>query len=208
MKAINASVERVLKAKRHIVRSPPQPVNRVANRALALDISRRAVTVKGPFKTWQSTPWRRQTLIIVVRDELTKLVQAEVGDGAASVIEKMLRRHLPECEVLCVNENLSPFEMEKALDKTTAYRHIVVITYARPCSYKGTADLGRPLLALISGLRHKIDCLVLFGNPFAARHLPDLPVVMFPYLGGSAEQAAVETLCGANKPRGRLPVKW
>lgn len=207
-RAIDASVKRILRAKYRIAGAVPAPPDRTAHRAASLAMSRRAVTVTGPFKAWQAANWPRRSLIVIARETPAVEINAELKNEASCEFERSLRSRFPDCAVLRVSDNPSPLEMERTLDASLDYRQIIFVTYALFHSYKGTADLSRPLLAMIGGLRHKIDCLVLFGNPFAARHLPALPVVMFPYWGGCAAQAAIETLAGENKPTGRLPVVW
>lgn len=207
-RSIDVSVARILKAKLHVAGTKPEPADKFAHRKFSLSISRRAITVKGPFDAWRRTDWLKKTLIIIARAAPVSEVQAELENKSESEIEQLMHRHFPRCKMLVINDNPSPLEMERTLNAALDYERVLFITYALPHSYKGTADLSRSLLAMIGGLRHKIDCLILFGNPFAARHLPNLPIVMFPYWGGHAERAAVETLAGKNKPTGRLPVEW
>ncbi len=207
--AIDASVRRILRAKLHIDRTTPPAPERPAHQSASLEMSRRAVTVQGdgssPLKYRQAPV---QTLIVIAREGKVPEVLTELANQAKFHLEEHLKKHFPKCKLLSISDNPTPVDMERTLDESLNYRHIVFITYALFHSYKGTADLSRPLLAMIGGLAHKIDCLVLFGNPFAARHLPELPRVIFPYWGGCAEQAAVETLAGVNPPRGKMPVTW
>ena len=206
--SIDVSVKRILRAKLRIARSQSVPADRAAHQAASLAMSRRAVTVQGDLAAWRAGTRPKQTLVIIAREGAVEDVKTELANTAQFRLEQYLRHEFPGYKLLNISDNPMPLEMEQTLAMALDYQHIIFITYALFHSYKGTADLSRPLLAMIGGLRHKIDCLVLFGNPFAARHLPALPVVMFPYWGGCAEQAAIETLAGTNKPTGRLPVVW
>ncbi len=207
--AIDSSVRRILRAKLHIARTAPPAPDSVAHQAASLAMSRRAVTLQGDFsapRPCRAAP--EQTLIIIAREGNVPEVLTELANQARFHLEEHLQKHFPACPRLNISDNPTPVDMERTLDQALNYRHIVFIAYAMFHSYKGTADLSRPLLAMIGGLAHKLDCLVLFGNPFAARHLPRLPRLMFPYWGGCAEQAAVETLAGLNEATGKLPVTW
>ena len=207
--AIDTSVKRILRAKLRIARSKPLPPNAAAYKAAALDMSRRAVTMQGGLKNAPSfCADPAQTLFIIAREGEVPEVLTELANQARFYLEEHLDQMFPQCRRLNISDQPTPTEIEHTLDITLNYRHIVFITYALFHSYKGTADLSRPLLAMIGGLAHKISCLILFGNPFAARHLPRLPAIMFPYWGAMAEQAAVETLAGKNSPCGVLPVSW
>ncbi len=206
---IDASVRRILRAKLQIARHTPPAPERLAHQAASLAMSRRAVTLQGDFSA--PLPCRAapgQTLFIIAREGNVPEVLTELANQARFHLEEHLQKHFPQCPRLNISDNPTPVDMEHTLDQALNYRHIVFIAYAMFHSYKGTADLSRPLLAMIGGLAHKLDCLVLFGNPFAARHLPPLPRMMFPYWGGCAEQAAVETLAGLNEATGKLPVTW
>lgn len=205
---IDISVRRILKAKLRIARSKPAPADRAAHQSAALTMSRRAVSMRGDFSVLRRRDWTKNTLIIIAREEAVSEVKTELANKTQFKLEQYLHAEFPECTLLNISDSPAPLEMERTLAATLEYQHVVFVTYALFHSYKGTADLSRPLLAMISGLAHKIDCLVLFGNPFAARHLPELPAIVFPYWGGAAEQAAVETLAGRNEPKGKLPVKW
>jgi hypothetical protein len=59
----------------------------------------------------------------------------------------------------------------------------------------------------VNGLAHKIKAFLLFGLPFAALDLPELPCLIFGYLGGFMEKAAFDVLTGERKAHGKLPVK-
>lgn len=206
--SIDISVKRILRAKLRIARHVPSSPEPAAYKAAALDMSRRAVTVRGNFDeapVCRMSP--EQTLFIIAREGDVSEVLTELTNQARFRLEENLGKFFPTVKRLHISDNPSPAEIERTLDTTLDYRYIVFITYALFHSYKGTADLTRPLLALIGGLAHKIDSFVLFGNPFAARHLPTLPRVIFPYWGSCAEQAAVETLAGKNTPRGKMPFR-
>lgn len=207
--AIDTSVKRILRAKLRIAQLTPPAPDRAAHQSASLEMSRRAITVKGNFSSelkCRQAP--EQTLIIIAREGKVPEVLTELANQAKFHLEEHLQKHFPKCKLLNISDNPTPVDMERTLDESLNYRHIVFVTYALFHSYKGTADLSRPLLAMIGGLAHKIECMVLFGNPFAARHLPELPRIMFPYWGSCAERTAVETLAGQNTPRGKMPVSW
>lgn len=205
---VDRAVRRILAAKAALRRYHPEPVNRREHRDIALAINRQAVTVTGSCRRWLANRGRRKTLFIVTVDSLRPQAAMEIGGDTKSRIVRLLAKHFPGQRVWRIPDAIGPAEIEKMLDVALDYDHIVFITYALPHSYKGTADLPNPLLALIGGLAGKLDLIVLFGNPYAARHFPPAICVMYPYWGGQAEQAAVEVLAGAYTPKGQLPVQW
>jgi hypothetical protein len=137
------------------------------------------------------------------------VVSAELTvDHSLYQIQKHLRREFPGDKIITITEYPSPGMIQKTLDQSLRWEDIVFVAYALPNSYRGTADLNKNLLALISGLRNKIGVMILIGNPYAARELPKLPCLLYAYSGAYAEQAAIEVLAGKYASRGCLPIRF
>lgn len=205
---VNEAVRRILKAKRQIIKNTPaMDVDPARHRQAALEMSRRAITLRGDLRPWLAERQAHRTLFIIASSSKAILDTAEIGGGGASgSMAGLLRRKFPAARMHGIGETPDPAEMEATLDLALEFDRIVFLADAFTHSYKGTADLSRQLLALISGLRRKIAVLGILGNPYAARHLPPLPCVMFAYSGGQSEQALAEALNGEFAPQGKLPV--
>ncbi|MDD5688226.1 MAG: glycoside hydrolase family 3 N-terminal domain-containing protein [Elusimicrobia bacterium] len=175
---------------------------------LSLEVSRKAITMTGNFERIGSG---KGTLFIVVPEENKQNLSSKetgIGDVNTTDYSLNLKKTFPEAQVLTLPSNLTADDVANALDATIEYSNVIFSTYALPSCYKGPADIPGIVLSLISGLRNKIKVMVLFGNPYAGRHLPKLPCVIYPYYGGFVEQAAIELLQGKLKPTGKLPVKF
>ena len=88
------------------------------------------------------------------------------------------------------------------------FEEIVVINYSISEAYIGSADLTKRMLSLIEGISHKIAALIHIGNPYAVRELPDLPIVLIGFHGGSCETAALRVLSGEIEATGKMPVRF
>ena len=207
---VDESARRILRAKQQIIKNAPTgDFNPDKHQNAALEMSRRAITLQGDIRPWLAERQSHKTLFIIASSNKITIDTAEIGGGGAlESIAALLRQKFPNARIHGINEIPDPAEIEATLDQALEFDRIVFVAEAFTHSYKGTADFSRQLLALISGLRRKIAALALFGNPYAARHLPELPCVMFAYDGGRCVQAAAEALNGEFAPTGRLPVSF
>lgn len=197
MKRVSESVRRILAAKQRIQDTPPAgAVDRERHRLASLQMSRQAMTAVGDLPGGKVPAGGRQVLFIVADGGREFSGGMEVSGDSSSGIPALLKTKFPESKVKTIPETPSPKAVEETLDLARAFETVVFVSCALPHSYKGTADLSRPQIALVRALREKIRILVLFGNPFAARELPRLPCILFAYLGGHVEQAAAEVLAG------------
>jgi beta-N-acetylhexosaminidase len=90
---------------------------------------------------------------------------------------------------------------------------VVASVFVRTASGSGRMDLAAPLVRLLqdvarmSAARQKPFVTTIFGNPYAAMFLPDLPAVMLTYdFYDRAEASAVRALTGEAPITGRLPI--
>ncbi len=206
---VEEAVRRIMKAKQQIIKNtPPADFEPAQHAQAALAMSRRAITARGDIRPWLAQKQPGRTLFIIASSVKAAIDTAEIGGGGASgTLATLLRQKFPNARLHGISEIPDPVEMEATLDRALEFDRIVFLADAFLHSYKGTADFSRQLLALISGLRRKIAVLAISGNPYAARHLPELPCVLFAYDGGRSEQALAEALNGEFTPQGKLPVE-
>jgi hypothetical protein len=83
---------------------------------------------------------------------------------------------------------------------------VAAVCFARTEYYMGSSDLTARFLAMLEGMGTKLKAVVLFGNPYAARHLPKAGQILLGFSGTQCEEAAIKVLAGELAPRGRVPV--
>ena len=98
-------------------------------------------------------------------------------------------------------------------ETASRYDAIVAGVFVRTASFSGRMDLDDDLVALLRDLagdaaeRGQPLVVVLFGNPYVTRSLPELPSVLLTYdYRGVSEVTAVKAIAGEIPIRGRLPV--
>jgi beta-N-acetylhexosaminidase len=203
---LNRSVERVLEAKRRIFDFNAGTLNPAAHMKTSENFSARSITVRGKPP---SIPREEACLIIVSEETNRSMVRGELilDTGFRTTPENYLKERYPNARFERISEYPNAETIERLLDLCVGYEDIIFIAYAYPSAYKGNSHLTRPLVHLVNGLAHKIKVFLLFGLPFAALDLPQLPCIVFGYLGGSMEKSAFSVLTGERKANGRLPVK-
>jgi beta-N-acetylhexosaminidase len=102
---------------------------------------------------------------------------------------------------------------ELDLVRALAPRHdaVIVALYVRAASGSGRLDLAADVTRLLTTLarassaeRPMVACL--FGNPYVAGSLPDVPALLTYDFGDVAEASAVRALTGEIAIGGRLPI--
>ena len=203
---LDASVARILDAKRRLFAFPPAKPDHEANLKRSLAFSRKAITLAGELPRLDPA----KPYLVVISEEANRAhVQNEIAidGGATGGVEEILAKALPKAKCVRISEYPDAATIGEVLKTSLAYSDVLVFAYYYPGSYKGTASLTGPLVALVQGLEEKIAAFVLFGSPFAADVLPPFPCTIYAYLGGFVERAAVEVLLGRVPPEGRLPVQ-
>ena len=203
---LNLSVARVLEAKRKIFGFNVGPIDRAAHLKISERFSARSITVKGKLP---AIPKAKPCLIIVSEEMNRSMVRGELilDMGYRTPPETFLKEQYPNARFERISENPNAETIEKLLDLCVGYEDIIFIAYTYPGAYKGNAHLTRPLIHLVNALAHKIRIFVLFGLPFAAIGLPQLPCIVFGYLGGLMEKAVYSVLTGERKANGKLPIR-
>ena len=93
------------------------------------------------------------------------------------------------------------------------YDAVVAGVFVRTAAFSGRMDLAPALVDLLIELGHDAVATgrpfvaVLFGNPYAATFLADLPAILLTYdFYDLPEASAVRAVAGESPIRGRLPV--
>jgi beta-N-acetylhexosaminidase len=217
---IDRSVERILRAKArarlHRVRvvgldAVSALVGTRVNRAIAQQVSERSVTLvkdeRGdvPLRVAADAP----VLFLSVLDYPTGWRIA----APSRTFQPELAKRWPKLTAAELSDRTTTNELD--LIRAAAARHeaIVAAVYVRAASGSGRMDLSPPLVRLLQDLargaaeRRQPMVTVLFGNPYVAAVLPELPAVILTYdLYDLAEQSAVRALAGEAPIGGRLPV--
>lgn len=211
---LDASVRRILAAKAHVGLNVP-------DRDAALD---RVDIVVGSKENEEVAQAAMDAAVTLLRDDKNAL-PLHLADSKTVLILSMMeerrqnefrgpgfvrefrRRH---SRVLHFTIDPEATSNEVALTNALAGRvdAVVVAAYVRVAARKGNLALSEQQLRLIEWLSSKKNFVfVLFGSPYYAASLPELPSLMVTYEDyPGAERAAVKTILGEVPFRGTLPV--
>jgi hypothetical protein len=217
---IDKSVERVLRAKalaglhrRRTVNldALPNIVGIRAHQAVADAVSEKSITLvkderhQVPLKL----PQGAQILYLSVLD-------SPGGWGIAAPSRTFipeLKRHWRGVTSVELSERSSANDVELVRAMTPRFDAVVASVFVRAASGSGRMDLPSNMQALLSTVARQTEqsgkpfVAVLFGNPYTASFLPDLPAILVTYdFYDRAERSAVKALTGESAITGRLPI--
>jgi beta-N-acetylhexosaminidase len=217
---LDASVERILRAKAraglHRVRTVdldaiPAALGTRANQAVADAVSQRSITLvkdeRGdvPLKA----PREAQVLYLSVLDYPGGW---RIAAPSRTFIPE-LRRRWPNVTAIEVSDRTSASELELLRAMAPRFDVVVASVFVRAASSSGRMDLAAPLQALLQQIARQTAAskkpfvAVLFGNPYVAAFLRDVPAMMLTYdFYDRAEASAVRALAGEAAIGGTLPI--
>ncbi len=217
---IDRSVRRILGAKARLglhrrrrvgLDALPAVVGTRAHRAVARGISERSLTlIKDDERHLPlRTPRTGSVLYLSVLD-----YPAGWGIGAPSrTFIPELEARWPNVTAVELSDRTSLSEIELLRESARRYDAVVAGVFVRTASYSGRMDLAPALVDLLARLGSDSEATgrpfvaVLFGNPYAAAFLADLPAILLTYdFYDLAEASAVRAVAGETAIRGRLPV--
>ena len=217
---IDRSVRRILGAKARLglhrqrrvsLDSLPAVVGTRAHRAVARDISARSLTLirDDARHVPLPTPRTGSVLYLSVLD-----YPAGWGIGAPSrTLIPALEARWPNLTAIELSDSTSRAEIELVRETARRYDAVVAGVFVRTASYSGRMDLAPALVDLLARLGRESAATgrpfvaVLFGNPYAAAFLTDLPAILLTYdFYDLAEASAARAVAGETAIRGRLPV--
>ena len=217
---LDRSVRRVLEAKARLglhrrsrvdLDVLPEIVGARAHAAVASEVSERSITLirDGPVDVPLRTPRAGSILYLSVLD-----YPSGWGIGAPSrFVIPELRERWPDVTAIELSDRTPPSDLELVRETASRYDAMVAGVFVRTASFSGRMDLDDDLIALLRDLagdaaeRGQPLVVVLFGNPYVTRSLPELPSVLLTYdYRGVSEVTAVKAIAGEIPIRGRLPV--
>ena len=220
MAQLDRSVRRVLEAKARLglhrrsrvdLDLLPEIVGARAHAAVASEVSERSITLirDRPENVPLRTPRAGSILYLSVLD-----YPSGWGIGAPSrFLIPELRERWPDVTAIELSDRTPPSDLEFVRETASRYDAIVAGVFVRTASFSGRMDLDDDLVALLRDLagdaaeRGQPLVVVLFGNPYVTRSLPELPSVLLTYdYRGVSEVTAVKAIAGEIPIRGRLPV--
>jgi beta-N-acetylhexosaminidase len=213
---INASVERILRAKARLglhlnrttdVAAIAPTFGSRAHAAVAQEINDRGLTL--------IKDERDQVPLTAGRD--ANVLYLSVLDYASGWRESVpsraiipeLKRRWPNLTSIEVTDRTtaSEYELIRALTKRADV--VIAGVFVRIASFSGRMDLSQPQIALLDSIaaQDKPFVTVCFGNPYTATFLPTLPAVLLGYeFSDFTERAAARGLMGEIPIGGKLPI--
>ena len=213
---INASVERILRAKARLglhlnrqvdVAAIAEKFGTRANAQVAQEINDRGLTL--------IKDERSHVPLAALRD--ANLVYLSVLDYASGwregipsrTIVPELKKRWPNLTSVEVTDRTTASEYELIRALTKRADAVVAGVFVRIASFSGRMDLSQPQIALLDSVaaQNKPFVTVCFGNPYTATFLPKLPAVLLGYeFSDFTERAAAKALAGEIPIAGKLPI--
>ncbi|MCY4635242.1 MAG: glycoside hydrolase family 3 protein [Acidobacteria bacterium] len=217
---LDASVRRILEAKARLglhrgsrvdLDALPALVGTRAHRAVARAVSERSITLirDAAGDVPLRTPRDGTLLYLSVLD-----YPSGWGIGAPSRLAiPELRDRWSDATAIELSDRTPPTDLELVRETAGRYDAVVAGVFVRAASFSGRMDLDEDLVAFLQDLaedtaeRGQPFVSVIFGNPYVAPSLPELPSVLLTYdYRGVSELTAVKAIAGEIPITGRLPV--
>jgi beta-N-acetylhexosaminidase len=217
---IDASVERVLRAKAftglHRVRSVnldalANIVGGRAHQAVADQISAKSITLVKDERGDVPLKLARDAQILYL-SVLDSPGGWRISAPSRTFIPELKRRWRGVTSVE-ISERSTANELELVRAMAPRYDAVLASVFVRAASGSGRMDLPPEMQALLRSIARqtaqsrKPFVAVLFGNPYTATFLPDVPAIMLTYdFYDRAERSAVQALAGESPITGKLPI--
>ena len=217
---LDRSVRRVLEAKARLglhrgarvdLDALPEIVGTRAHRAVARAVSERSITLirDAAGDVPLRTPRDGSLLYLSILD-----YPSGWGIGAPSRFAiSELRDRWSDVTAIELSDRTPPADIELVRETGARFDAVVAGIFMRTASFSGRMDLDDDLVAFLRDLaedtaeRGQPLVVVLFGNPYVARTLSELPSVLLTYdYRGMSELTAVKAIAGEIPIQGRLPV--
>jgi beta-N-acetylhexosaminidase len=217
---VEASARRVLGAKARVglhrarsvnVESVPLSVGGRAHHAAAREVSERAVTL-GKDEREQvplALPRHSGVLYLSVLDYPSDW---RIAAPSRTVIPE-LRARWPDVEAIELSDRSTPNELALVEAMASRFDAVVIGIFVRAASASGRLDLAPSIVRTLQNLARRAKArsqplvAILFGNPYVALSVPELPAMLFTFdFSDHAERSAVRALAGEIPIGGHLPV--
>ena len=217
---ITASAERILRTKASLglhkqkqvaLDDVPRLVGGRTHRAVAQVVSERSITLLRDERN--TVPLRlpadASILYLSVLD-----YPAGWGIGAPSrTLAPELRKRWPRLTAVELSDRSTAAELDLVQATADRYEAIVAAVFVRTASYSGRMDLAPGLTRLLNEVARRTRAAntpfvgILFGNPYVATFLPELPAMLLTYdYYDLAEGSAARAIAGEAPIGGRLPI--
>jgi beta-N-acetylhexosaminidase len=217
---VNASVERLLRAKAMVglhktkvvsLDAIPTAVGSRAHKAVAREVSQRSITLIKDERGVVPLKASRDGAVLYL-SVLDYPSGWRIAAPSRSFIPA-LRERWPNVTAIELSDRTTPSEIELVRSMVPRFDAIVASVFVRTASSSGRMDLAQPLVRLLQDLARTSArsqqpyVAVLFGNPYTATFLPELPAVLLTYdFYDLAEESAVRALAGESPIGGKLPI--
>jgi len=217
---IDESVTRILRTKARLglyrerrvnLDALPTIVGTRAHAAVADEISRKSMTLikDDRHQVPLTLPREAQVLYLSVLDYPSGW---RIAAPSRTFLPE-LRKHWPNVTAVELSDRSTPNEIDLVRAMAPRYDAVVASIFVRTASGSGRMDLAAPLVQVLRDLsastatRRQPFAAVLFGNPYAAMTLSDLPALLLTYdFHDRAESSAVRALTGDAPIGGHLPI--
>lgn len=217
---LDMSVTRILRAKArlglHIQKMAPldrvaDTVGGRANAAVARQVSQRAITLIKDARSQVPMKLPRTSTVLYL-SVLDYPAGWRIATPSRTFIPEFRQRY-PQLTSIEVSDRTTPAELDLIRSSASRYDAVVVSIFVRASSGSGRMDLAPPVTKLLADLAKaatangKPMVTTLFGNPYVAMFLPDVPSILVTYdFYDAAEAAAVRALVGEAPITGKLPI--
>jgi beta-N-acetylhexosaminidase len=124
-----------------------------------------------------------------------------------------LRKHWADVTAIELSDRATPSEIDLVRAMSRRYDAVVASVFVRAAAYSGRMDLAPQLVRLLQDIARITGdggtpfVTTLFGNPYVATFLPQLPAVLLTYdFYDLPEASAVAAIAGDAPISGRLPI--
>ena len=217
---VDASVRRILTAKAQIgltrdrmvsLDKLPTLVGTRDHAAVADDVSRRSITlIKDERK---QVPLRVSREASVLYLSVIDYPSGWAIAAPSRTFQPELAKRWPKTTAIELSDRTTPGELELVRVMAPRFDAVVVGTFVRTASFSGRMDLAPEVVQLLRHLAKQAEqrsqpfVAVLFGNPYAATFLTELPAMLLTYdFYDRAEASAVRAIAGETPIGGRLPI--
>ena len=220
MAHIDASVKRVLRAKArlglHIQKLVPLDLvaARVGGRANALvaqQVSQRSITLLKDARSQVPLKLDKGATVLYL-----SVLDYQSGWRIASPSRTFIpefKRRFSGTTAVEISDRTPQDELDLLRASASRYDAVVVSVFVRASSGSGRMDLAAPTTKLLNDIARATNAsgkpmvTTVFGNPYIAMFMPDLPAVLLTYdFYDGSEAAAVRAITGEAPISGKLPI--
>lgn len=217
---IDKSVQRVLRAKAQMGLHRVRTVNLDAlanivggrtHQAVADEVSEKSITLVKDQRNQVPLKLPAEAHILYL-----SILDLPSGWGIAAPSRTFipeLKRHWSDVTSVELSERSSANDVELVRAMAPRFDAVVAGVFVRAASGSGRMDLPQNMQALLRAIAHQTEqsgkpfVAVLFGNPYTATFLPDVPAILITYdFYDRAERSAVKALAGESAITGKLPI--